>query len=414
VLVKLSLEPGRAVKKAETRRERERLAAEAGILAAAAHPGVVRLVDVIGGSPPTALVLGRIDGPALSELGRRLDWAEVAGLGAALATTVADLHELGVVHGSVRAEHVLLDEAGRPVLCGFGAAMLCKDIEEAGARAPFDVDAMVRLLLALAEGSPPRPLAGVLTSLSRGLTRGRPPTARRLARQLVRAVPEARFPSLPPAPRSLADVDSRPANERPDVVPTVPCETGPERPVTRTAPRTATDRRRRGAGRLISYCVPAAGLALAIATAVGSAAGSRVSPHSFASLSDRPIASGSASIGCPSVTATCAARAVQPGSVLVAPPGRFMLVGSSGLEVIGRWSCGAEATPAVLDIATGSVWVFRHWPTDPNGISGDFVGKVSFAEGLRAIPRTSHGLACDDLEVTRRDRAAVTVHLSRQ
>ena len=53
--------------------------------------------------------------------------AGIAGLVVALATTVADLHDLGVAHTRLTAEHVLLDHAGRPVLCGFGDAVVAAD-----------------------------------------------------------------------------------------------------------------------------------------------------------------------------------------------------------------------------------------------------------------------------------------------
>ena len=47
----------------------------------------------------------------------------LAGLVASLATTVADLHDLGIVHGRLSADHVSSTPANRPVLCGFGDAI---------------------------------------------------------------------------------------------------------------------------------------------------------------------------------------------------------------------------------------------------------------------------------------------------
>ena len=46
--------------------------------------------------------------------------ARAAGLVIALASTVADLHDVGVVHGRIEPEHVVIGASDRPVLCGFG------------------------------------------------------------------------------------------------------------------------------------------------------------------------------------------------------------------------------------------------------------------------------------------------------
>ena len=47
---------------------------------------------------------------------------QVAALGASLAQTLADLHQLGVSHGNLLAEHVVLTDDGTPVLCSFADA----------------------------------------------------------------------------------------------------------------------------------------------------------------------------------------------------------------------------------------------------------------------------------------------------
>src|SRR4051794_30648783 len=95
-----------------------RLRREADVLVAARHPGVVELVglDVDGDHA----VLATVDvGPSLAEAGD-LSADRVAELVAAVATTVADLHRLGLVHGAIEPAHVLLAADGRPVLCSLG------------------------------------------------------------------------------------------------------------------------------------------------------------------------------------------------------------------------------------------------------------------------------------------------------
>ena len=64
-------------------------------------------------------MLRTVSGGDLTDAGRQ-PMPVIAGLGAAVATTIADLHALGFCHGGIEASHVLLDEAGRPVLCSLG------------------------------------------------------------------------------------------------------------------------------------------------------------------------------------------------------------------------------------------------------------------------------------------------------
>ena len=94
-----------------------RLAHEAAQLEAARHPGVVELVGVDGHGVGSILLTAHVEGPTLAQTGR-LPLEESAGLLAALATTLADLHDLGLVHGGVVPEHVIVGPGGRPVLCG--------------------------------------------------------------------------------------------------------------------------------------------------------------------------------------------------------------------------------------------------------------------------------------------------------
>ena len=103
---------------------------QAEVLEAAQHPGTVEFLGiepVVGprGEPRLALVLGPIDGPGLDEVSLTTD--EAVGILGAVASIVADLHEHGVVHGAIRAEHVLLDQGVRPRLCGFGSARVVRE-----------------------------------------------------------------------------------------------------------------------------------------------------------------------------------------------------------------------------------------------------------------------------------------------
>nr|MBA2280771.1 protein kinase family protein [Acidimicrobiia bacterium] len=114
---------GRAVvvKAAPPGADADRLAAEALVLARASLPGVVEVVraertEAGGFELVTALAGTR------TLVDARLDVGTTAAVIAALATTVADLHALGIAHRRLTPDHVVLHGSGRPVLCGFGGA----------------------------------------------------------------------------------------------------------------------------------------------------------------------------------------------------------------------------------------------------------------------------------------------------
>src|SRR3990170_1337111 len=114
---------GRAVlvKHADAGEDADRLGREAALLRACRHPGVVEVLEereLDDGSRELSLAVA--GSRTVADL--RTDLTGAAGLVAALATTVADLHDLGIVHGRITADHVLVDAGGRPVLCGLAGA----------------------------------------------------------------------------------------------------------------------------------------------------------------------------------------------------------------------------------------------------------------------------------------------------
>jgi tRNA A-37 threonylcarbamoyl transferase component Bud32 len=123
------------VKEARSDGDVVRLTHEAAMLARCRHPGVVDLLGV----DERAIRL-RHAGTALSRLGP-FPADHAAGIVCAVADVVNALHRLGVVHGDIEAAHVLLDERGRPRLCGFGQAT-----ERTDDGAADDVAAIGRLL----------------------------------------------------------------------------------------------------------------------------------------------------------------------------------------------------------------------------------------------------------------------------
>jgi len=203
------------VKEARSDGDVARLSREAAYLARCRHPGVVDLLDV----GERSLTL-RHAGTALARLGP-FPTDQVAGIVCAVADVVEALHRLGVVHADLDPAHVLLDDRGRPRLCGFGQAT-----ERTDDGAADDVAALGRLLATLLRGGADlawaRPPGGVrrravqrqarrdLEAIAAQATReqrGQRPTARQLAKAVHAAVPGCSLPVPGAPPRA----DDRPA-----------------------------------------------------------------------------------------------------------------------------------------------------------------------------------------------------------
>lgn len=198
VQVALDHEGAVAVKVASTDDEATRLQLEVERIRRAAHPGVVSLLAV---QPPTG-------GGTITEMrtrfaGESLDrWRGsltcVAGLGAAVASILADLHSAGIVHGRLDRTHVLLGADGRPRLCGLSGRQ--------GATPADDVADLADILDHLAAGATPAPwhrrrrAAAARRALDAVLRDARDPVADRrlsaaaLADALLVAVPGAELP----------------------------------------------------------------------------------------------------------------------------------------------------------------------------------------------------------------------------
>lgn len=91
---------------------KERLTREIARLRAAAHPGVVPLLD----HGEDHLTLGWVGGETLETA--RPGLAGAAAIAASLAATLADLHRIGIVHGRLEPSHVVIGARGHPHLCG--------------------------------------------------------------------------------------------------------------------------------------------------------------------------------------------------------------------------------------------------------------------------------------------------------
>lgn len=102
-------------------------AREAQALHRAAHEHVVALVDISVQPGEVVFVVPRLPRGSLAELlsaRRTVDAGEAVTILAPLAAALQHMHEAGVSHGAVSAEHVLFRDDGAPVLIGSGRMTL--------------------------------------------------------------------------------------------------------------------------------------------------------------------------------------------------------------------------------------------------------------------------------------------------
>jgi hypothetical protein len=391
-------ETGEVRKTGQSSEERRRIEREVAILRAVAHPGVVEVVTTEG-DLVDSLVLRRVEGGSLDEL--RGPVVEVlAGIGAAIATTVADLHDIGFVHRAISADHVLLDLEGRPVLCGFGRALGPLSPSEIVGHRAEDVQALATLLLERTPAGDCR-LRSLLRAAELGRRRSRRGDARWLARRLVEVVPAARLESGRVAPQTepgrpvrVWPEDAEPSSEH-EAFNSAPGDEAPAVDSGRRADRSASPHlwHRRPATLAAGGLVAGTAVAALMATVVPGLVGSGAAPS-----------------GCPAADRGCGPLELA-GGVITTGGQRFQLVGSGSrsIVVLGRWECTAQALPAELDVGSGDVWIFDRWPGPGDHQSARLAGRIPSASGLSVRPGRAE---CDLLEVQREDRPPATINPS--
>jgi len=107
----------------EYRASSDRLERELDALLRIHHPNVVSAVDVAAGPNGPWLVMERVEGRSLRD--RLLEGPLGAEEGRALARDLASacrvLHDAGIVHGDIKPENIVFDQAGRAVLVDLGS-----------------------------------------------------------------------------------------------------------------------------------------------------------------------------------------------------------------------------------------------------------------------------------------------------
>jgi hypothetical protein len=111
---------------------------EAALLAAVDHPHVVPVYGAVDVADGVALVMAFADGGSLSDLLATrgvLPPGEVVTICAPLAEALSDVHQRGLVHGSITPDDIVFTRDGRPMLSGVGVARLVG--ERSGAEPGF-------------------------------------------------------------------------------------------------------------------------------------------------------------------------------------------------------------------------------------------------------------------------------------
>jgi hypothetical protein len=450
VTVALDAEGPVVVKTAHGADDVARLRLEAERLERAAHPGLVVVVgpptgeDVDGGSADSAAEQGAdnsVAGHAGVELRTRFagdpisHWGgsigAVAGLGAAVAATLADLHDMGVVHGRLDATHILVGDDGRPRLCGLS--------HPGGAAPDDDVAALGRVLGDVLERATPgprswpwrgrssaarrRPLEQVLARACDPVP-SRRPNARLLAGSILSAVPGAELPAtgqpfpgpepayVPPDEELLDLVftheltdDERWAQALGD---DPPDPAGVARREPSTAPDGGSTGARIAAG---SGAVAVAAIAAGAVFFVGGWGSRGSAPPPKA---DRASPAGQA--GCPGVAAPaadvdgdgCPEALVVDGAGISAGSARWRLGEPGDVIAVGDWDCDGRAAPALLRPATGDVFVFPGWAVEGEPVAVEARDRLPGAVAIRG-EREKDG--CDDLVVDLGSGATATVEV---
>lgn len=428
----------------------DRVQEEAVALAAARHPGIVELVDATDGVLRTTHLRHACP---LSEAGP-LTADEVAGVVAAVATTLADLHERGVVHGGLDAGHVLVAADGQPVLCSLGR----------GGSPADDVLALATLATGVLAGASVRPPWAVGTGGTswRAPLSGRRPAAGRGGRPRLTRWRRPRLgPMLAPDPAAAlatvlaeveaADPDARPTARalaaaihqrvpsahlphpagRPGLLLAAPRRAaGDPTAITRPGRPRATTSRRLVTGWVAAVVAGGAVLVVALAVvpsalrdrrpaaeAAWPAAQGPSSPSSRNATAGATRPAGPSSSGTTIVASAPAPLAVRVwpaepldfrDGILSIDGARYALGRPGDAVVAGDWHCTGRRTVALFRPRTGEVFAFAGWPADGEAATARPLGTVAGATGVRVVDADGDG--CDDLELAR--AGAGPVHLA--
>jgi len=411
-------------RQAEAPAEADRLRREAELLEAARHPGVVEVLSLDGDPDRPVLLTAFVDGPTLATAGR-LPAQEVAGIVAAVAATLGDLHQMGIVHGGLTADAVILGPDGAPVLCGFGDGGRVGE-RPTHADEPFDAATDVLDLAALARClcPPGSPEGRALRRAADEVVAAPPgdrPTARALAASILATVAGARLPG-PRAAGSPLLTDPGPASA-PD-----PLEAWrhgrPDAGAGRARARNAAGIMGAAAVVLVVFLAatgPLRGVGTVPAPPAVDHPVDLLEPSSAATATTvlRP-AERAVPPDCPGVPSGlaadvdgdgCADPLRYAGGVLESGEARWSVGRAGDLVATGDWSCTGLRTLALLRPSTGELFRFDRWPVSGGDATAASFARVTGGTALRAADLDQDG--CHELVVEREGSPAEVLRLPR-
>lgn len=352
---------------------------EAALLSAARHPGVVEVASATAYDDGSfELCLRWIGNRTAADVRPTVEAA--AGMAAALAATVADLHGLGIRHGRIRPDHVVIDGAGRPVLVGFGSAAWA---DEPGAASECDDAAGIGEVL--------RALVGAETDLE--------------------PIPDSRFGRRPAWPgatrRALLMLADHATDDEPGRRPTARRLAAAIAAAVPSVDEPARSRRRFAAARRRPWrvAIGAAGLAL-LAGGVSSLLASPMpapSPLALPTSAATPLPTAAALdvAACPAVHGLvadhdgdgCASAVSIDGGVVEVGGVRYAVGRAGDVLAIGDWDCDGAATIVALRPTTGEVYVFDGWAAPGDDLVVTATATVPGAASVQSVDADDDGCA---------------------
>jgi hypothetical protein len=443
-------------KRSEDAPGRQRLRREHQALVAGGHPGVAAVVGFEDGPTDTTLTLAYVGNRSLATLVHpSVD--DIARIIAALATTVGDLHRLGVVLGAITADDVVLDEGGRPVIVSLagghaepprGDGPHPEDAHHGHDRDDGDDASRVPI------GDPADDVAGLGELLHGLLDRHREGGA--LASDAASMYAWRRRRSETIAARSLRELANRATAEEPRRRPSAHHLAADAAATTTTngAPRPGPQHGSVPslAGRGLGAAIGLTGAALVVLLVIVSRTGPRptlelaspppqvttvdtrtsgtappVLPAPPTPLSAPTTEAGTATVPTPVASPENHARPAvidHPSDLSPAPPdqttversgvirhdGRRFAIGDPGDEiVVGDFACAGAPRAAVLRPGSGELFLFDGWADG----AGDQLATVATVLPLDAhlLPPTLNATGCASLRALLADGTEVTVAL---
>ncbi len=376
----------RLTKRATTAPARSRLSREIDRLHRARHPGVVEVIEHSDGH----IVFAWAGGQTLATF--RPPTTVAAAVLATTATTVADLHDLRIVHGRLDPSHVVIGADGRPRLCGMAGL----DPSARSSTEADDVAALGQLIEGLigaeTEEEPiperrwnRRRLGGfqrrALQTLADQAAAHDPalrPTARALATAIAEAVPEARL--------QVSEVKDR-----------NPSAIGAVARVTHTSGESRRHRPSQPVGRHLRQRprrpVPIVAVALSLALALALALAATIGADLASTVPKQPTnepACAAVTNASPQ-TKGCPQPYGRSGTSLHLDGQTYTVGGPGDRVAVGDWDCNGTMTPGLVRPSTGEVFLFRTWSGAGSGMT---IGPTAIVGGATSLQARPAGTAC--------------------